>query len=407
MKVVEVAATEIEGRLEVPWRIATATMGSLNAVLVTVTADDGTTGYGEACARGGTSVTKAVVDDLLAPVLVGRDPFQIEATWEDMYATLRTRGHSRGFLIEAMSGVDIALWDLVGRSLDLPISRLMLGAGRTALPAYASSILLDEPAVMADEAGRLQAEGYRAIKVKISGDLADDVARIEAIRRRVGPSVRLMLDANSGFDPAGAISLAREAERLGIYWLEEPIFLDDLPGYRRIRRSVDMRIALGEGEFTPGGFRELVTGGLVDVLQPNVTRAGGVTGVRRIAALAQAFGLPVAPHTGASGPICMAATLQLAAALPNFLIHEFMYLENPFEAFFTTPLPRPARGVIEVPQGAGLGVEVHPESPARFSRPDRNAGGEATGERQREHVRSNQVPTRNRHGRGSSEGGKP
>lgn len=368
MKIVEVSAIEIEGALRVPWKIATATMDTLNAVLVRVTTDDGTVGYGEAIARQGTRVTKAVVEDLLAPVVLGKNPFAVEAIWDDMYATLRTRGHSRGFLVEAISGVDIALWDLLGQRLGEPISRLMMGSARTFLPAYASSILIDTPESMAKEAAELATEGYDAIKIKIAGDLDADIRRIEAVRESIGPAVRLMLDANSGFDAAGAIALSRQAERLGVYWLEEPTFLDDLPGYRRIRQGSGVRIALGEGEFTTAGFRDFISDGLIDVAQPNITRAGGFTGVRRIAALAQSFGIKVAPHTGASGPICMAATLQLSAALSPFLIHEYMYLENPFEAFFETALPKPVNGVIEVPQGPGLGVQVRADALQRFAR---------------------------------------
>jgi L-alanine-DL-glutamate epimerase-like enolase superfamily enzyme len=221
---------------------------------------------------------------------------------------------------------------------------------------------------MAQEAARLAREGFDAIKIKIEGKLSEDSRRIAKVREAVGPSVRLMLDANSGFDPAGALALAREAARHDVFWLEEPVFLDDLPGYRRIRRGTDMRIALGEGEFTAAGFRAFIREGLIDVVQPNITRAGGFTGVRRIAALAEAFGLPIAPHTGASGPVCMAATLQLGAGLSGFLIHEHMFLENPFEAFFTTPLPKPVNGVIEVPQGPGLGVEPDPSALEKFAR---------------------------------------
>lgn len=368
MKIVEVEAVEIEGVLRAPWKIATATMAALDAVVVRIAADDGTEGYGEACARRGTGVAKAVVDELLAPVVLGRDPFAVEAIWEDMYATLRTRGHSRGFLIEAMSGVDIALWDLVGRRLGLPISRIMLGSARTALPAYASSVLIDTPEAMAAEAGRLSEAGYGAIKIKIAGDVAQDLDRIEAVRERIGSSVRLMLDANSGFDVAGAVALARRAERHDVFWLEEPLHLDDLPGYRRIRPGIGTRIALGEGEFTAAGVREFLREGLIDVVQPNVTRAGGITGLRRIAALAQAFSVPVAPHTGASGPICMAATLQVAAGLPSLLMHEFMYLENPFENFFLEPLPKPERGVISVPRGPGLGAAPRPGALSDFAK---------------------------------------
>lgn len=357
MKIVEVSAFEVMGRLAKPWKIATATMHSLTSVLVKVTTDDGIVGYGEACTRKGTKAAKAVVEEVLSPLLVGRSPQDIEALWDEMLSTLRTRGHTRGFLLEAISGVDIALWDIMGQVHGLPIHKLLFGQGRTHLPAYASSILIDAPDVMAEEAAVLAGQdGYSAIKIKIAGHVADDIERVAAVRAAVGPKVRIMLDANSGFDAADAASFASKAESLDVYWLEEPLVLDDIPSYRRLRAMSGIRVALGEGEFHTSGFRPFLEEGLVDIVQPNITRAGGFTGVRRIAALTQTFGVTIAPHTGASGPVCMAATLQLGAALSGFAIHEFMYLENPFRDYFETPLPVPQNGVIAVPQAPGLGV---------------------------------------------------
>lgn len=357
MKIVEVSAFEVVGQLAKPWKIATATMHSLTAVLVKIVTEDGIVGYGEACSRKGAGVAKAVIEEVLRPVLIGREANAIDALWDEMLATLRTRGHTRGFLLEAISGIDIALWDIMGQVHGLPIHKILFGQGRSHLPAYASSILIDRPEVMAEEAAKLVSrDGYSAIKVKIAGHVSDDIERVSAVRAAIGPKVQVMLDANSGFDAADAAAFARKAEPLDIFWLEEPMVLDDLPSYRRLRSMTGIRIALGEGEFHTSGFRSFLEEGLVDVVQPNITRAGGFTGVRRIAALAQSFGIPVAPHTGASGPICMAASLQLGAALSGFAIHEFMYLENPFQDYFETSLPVPQNGIIAVPQGPGLGV---------------------------------------------------
>jgi L-alanine-DL-glutamate epimerase-like enolase superfamily enzyme len=301
-------------------------------------------------------------------VVVGRDPLDIEGIWDAMYATMRGRGHSRGFLLEAISGIDIALWDLLGKRFGLPVARLLGGHGRTKIPVYASSILLDVPEVMAREATRLKAEGYDAIKMKIAGVLDLDIARIQAVREAIGAKTRLMLDANSGYDAASAVTLAEEAQRLGVYWLEEPVYPDNLPGYRRIRASTGIRIAAGEGEFTVSGFRELLQEGLIDVAQPDIARAGGFTGCRRIAALAQSFDIPVAPHTGASGPLCITASMHLSAALSGFLIFEDMFLENPLKAILRDPLPRQSASLITVPTGPGLGVDIDETVFERFTR---------------------------------------
>ncbi|WP_162619581.1 mandelate racemase/muconate lactonizing enzyme family protein [Salinicola peritrichatus] len=358
MKIIKVESFAIEGRLSTPWKIATDYMKAINAVVICVTCEDGTKGYGEACARRGANIAKPVVDELLAPIVVGKDIFDIESIWDEMYSVLRTRGHTRGFVLEAMSGIDIAIWDLVGKHLGLPINKLLFGQGREKVPAYASSILIDTPDKMAEEASWLCDIGYSAIKIKIAGDVQVDKNRVAAVREAIGPTAKLMLDANSGFDPTAAITFADQIAMYDVFWLEEPVFLDNLLGYERIRESSKIRIALGEGEFTSGGFREFIRRGLVDVIQPNITRAGGFTGVKRIAALAHSYDIPVAPHTGASGPICMAASLQLAAAIPGFLMYEFMYLENPFEDFFIEKQNQPIAGHIAVPSLPGLGVNV-------------------------------------------------
>lgn len=369
MKIAKIQTFEIEGALQQPWKIATDLIQSLRSLVVVVTLDDGTKGYGECCSRGGTAILQAVVSDLLSPIVIGRSPFEAEAVWEAMYGTLRTRGHSRGFLLEAISGVDIALWDLAARKRGCSVGALMMGQGRRQVRAYASSVLIGTPAAMADEARRLVTEShYDAIKVKVAGDVAEDSRRISAVRAAIGQDVRLAVDANSGFDGPGALAFAGACREHDVFWLEEPVFIDDIPAYRRIRGGTGQRIALGEGEFTTSGFRPFIEEGLIDVAQPNVTRAGGFTGVRRIAALAHSFGIAVAPHTGASGPICMAATLQLAGALTDISMHEHMYLENPFQGFFTEPLPEPVAGVIPIPQGPGLGLDVEPRALEKFAR---------------------------------------
>ncbi|MGZ5231094.1 MAG: mandelate racemase/muconate lactonizing enzyme family protein, partial [Burkholderiales bacterium] len=149
MKVARIEVLELEAPLEKPWRIATFDLKSLLATVVRIHSDEGLTGLGECIVRLGPGATRAVIEEVLAPVVVGRDVFDIEGIWDDMYRTMRARGHSRGYLLEAISGIDIALWDLLGKKLGLPVARLLAGHGRTDLPAYASSILLDTPAVMA------------------------------------------------------------------------------------------------------------------------------------------------------------------------------------------------------------------------------------------------------------------
>jgi L-alanine-DL-glutamate epimerase-like enolase superfamily enzyme len=358
---------ELEAPLATPWRIATATMTSMYATVVRVHTDEGLSGLGEAIVRLGPGATRAVVEEILAPVVLGRDPLDAEGIWDDMFATMRARGHSRGFLVEAMSGLDIALWDVAARKLGVPVYKLLGGHGRRRLPAYASSVLLDTPAEMARVAEKLAGDGFRAIKIKVGQNVRDDIARIEAVRAAVGPDIDLMLDANSGYDAPSAIVVAEAAEAQQVYWLEEPVPPDDLGGYRRIRAGTrTLRLAAGESEFTTAGFRPFLEGGILDVVQPDIARAGGFTGCRRIGALAHAYNVAYAPHTGASAAICIAASLHVAAAVPGLLTFEHMFLDNPLQQILTPPLPQPVGGVIEVPDRPGLGVDLDETVLSRF-----------------------------------------
>ena len=369
MKITRIEVIELEAPLDKPWRIATFELKSLLATLVRVHTDEGLTGLGECIVRLGPGATRAVIEEVLAPVVVGRDALDIEGLWDDMYRTMRARGHSRGYLVEAISGIDIALWDLAGKKLGLPVSRLLMGHARERFPAYASSILLDTPQAMAAEAERLAREGFAAIKMKVGGGAKDDVARMSAVREAVGPNVDIMLDANSGYDAPAAIDVGLHAERLHMYWLEEPVVPDDLPGYRRIRSALkSVRLAAGEGEFTSAGFRPFLEEGLLDVVQPDIARCGGFTGCRRVAALADAYNVAVAPHTGASGPVCIAASLHFAAATPRLLTFEHMYIYNPLHEMLAKPLPQPTNGAISAPATPGIGVELDEGALKRFAR---------------------------------------
>jgi L-alanine-DL-glutamate epimerase-like enolase superfamily enzyme len=369
MKIVAVETLELEAPLDKPWRIATFTLTSLTASLVRIRTDDGFSGMGECIARLGPGVCAQVVREILAPVIIGRDPNDVEGIWDDMFHTMRARGHSRGFLLEAIAGVDIAIWDLLGKVAGKPTWQALAGHGRRSIAAYASSILLDTPDVMAREARMLAARGYRSIKMKVGQSVRADIPRIEAVREAVGSGVDITLDANAGYDATSAIQVGRAAEKLGVYWIEEPVVADDLPGYARVRSALkDIRIAAGEAEFTSAGFRPFFEQGLLDVAQPDIARAGGFTGCRRIAALANAYNVAVCPHTGASGPLCIAASMHLAAAIPNFLMFEDMYIRNPLLEILARPLPALQDGEIKLGMEPGLGVELSDDAVAKYGR---------------------------------------
>lgn len=360
--------------LDAPQRTGVAAYRKLATTLVEVRADDGSIGYGECLARYSPRIWAAIVDDLLAPLILGADPFDTERLWMSMFRDLRSfSGHSRGMLVEAIAGVDIALWDLKARALGLPLYRLLGGATRPRLAAYASSVMQDDLEKMLADAAAQVERGFRAIKIKVGAGVTADAACVAAIRREVGHQIDLMLDANGAYGADDAIELARRVEEHRIAWLEEPVVADDLDGYERIRRATAIPLAAGEAEFTRFGVRDLLARRAISILQPDVARSGGISETMKMIALAAAHHVTYAPHVGFSAAVCVAATLHLAAAAPNFQTYECIYTVNPLRDRLTTfPVGGPdllVDGVIPVPEGPGLGIELDPDALKRFQAP--------------------------------------
>ena len=335
--------------------------------LVRVHSDEGLTGIGECMVRLAPGATGTIVEEI-GEVLRGIDPLDTGFAWELMFALMQNRGHLKGFFMEALSGIDVAMWDLKGKILGKPIYQLLGGAQREKIWAYASSLRFRGIETTVQEAKELVARGYNAMKLKVGADahrVETDLEVAAAVREAVGPSVYLSADANCGMERTGAMRLARGLEKLDFAWFEEPLAPDDWDGYADMARALDMPIAGGETEFTRFGFRELFKRNALDIVQPNVTRSGGFTECMRIAAMAEAFHVPYAPHTGSGTAVCMAAELHLAAALPNFLIYEHM--QSDWSKTFTNPLRTGivktsvenfTDGYMALPRGPGLGIEL-------------------------------------------------
>ena len=359
MKIADVRAYTLRVPLQKPWKIAGIVMSEMTATIVEVETDNHLVGYGEALTRLGPSATREVVTSILRPVLLGADPLNVDVLWERMFATMKSRGHWKGFMIEAISGADIALWDLIGKALDLPVSTLLGGRHRERLEVYASSIMLMDRDEMVREARGLVARGFRKIKVKVGMGVEVDAENLRAIREAVGPRIGIMIDANGGFSTEEALRLGTMLEPLQILWFEEPVPTYDLEGYARLTEALRIPIAGGESEFTRWGFRDLIVRGKAAVIQPDISRCGGFTEARKIAALASAYGVPVAPHTGAASAVCIAAAVHLAASLSNLATFEHMFVENPLrEDLLRVPVLDCVDGFIQVPRGPGLGIEI-------------------------------------------------
>lgn len=344
--------------------------------IVEIETQDGMVGWGEC--YGPAHVSRAFIDTQFGPRIIGRDAFDVEVIWEDLYNRIKDYGSS-GMAIAAISGIDIALWDIIGKSCGKPVHKLIGGAFRDKVQAYATGLYfidmdrLIEEAV--EEAQGYVEEGFTAIKMKIGlGSPKLDIARVEAVRKAIGDDVRLMVDANHCFTVPAAIRLGRELEKLNVEWFEEPISPEDLDGYVEVTRALDMAVAGGENEYTRWGFRDIVTRKAMDIVQPDVCAAGGFSECRKIAALATAHGVECVPHAWGS-VIGVAATLHFIAALPDQPpsfrpmppLFEFEQCENPFRDHLATNPIVQHKGVVAIPTGAGLGIEIDRGVLAKYS----------------------------------------
>jgi galactonate dehydratase len=341
---------------------------AIEIVVVEVETEDGTIGFGEGLCRRGAAGYARFIEDALVPRLIGRDAADRRALWKAMRAALS--GRPGGQVVEAIAAVDIALWDIAGKQASQPIHRLLGGMGRTEVAAYASSInWLDDATVEAEVAAALKA-GFREIKVKLGHPLKDAIARAKLIRRLAGNEIALYVDANWAYDVDDAMIVGRALADLGYGFFEEPIAPHDREGYRRLAQHLPIRLAAGESDFVAGEALPMLQDRSLGLIQPDVTRSGGITETWRIAELAASFNTAYAPHVGWSGAICVAASLQLAAAAESFRTFECMVYENPLRDAFTQPLvgegSQLVNGKLAIPQGPGLGIEIDREALKRF-----------------------------------------
>jgi L-alanine-DL-glutamate epimerase-like enolase superfamily enzyme len=329
------------------------------SVLVKVAASNGTSGWGEAHAPLGPRATKAVIEDVLAPLIRGKSPFPIEFHWETMYGSMRLRGHTAGYQLEAIAGIDIALWDLVGKLRDAPVFELLGGPFRTELPAYASGIPGATVEKRIESANRFIAEGYTAVKASIGrGDIDSDIDGVVQLAEAIRGRADLLVDAHGAYALDTAMAVGRRLQEAGVRWLEDPLPPEDLGGHRYLMDRLDLPIAVGETDCTRWQAMERLKTRSASVLLPDICRAGGISEGRRIATAASLFNTRWAAHVSMGTSVHVAAAAHLAAASANFLIFEFPSgSSNPIgDRLLTSPL-HPINGYLTVPDGPGLGIE--------------------------------------------------
>ena len=363
-----VRAIPLTAQMQEGTRTSQGAFGAVSIVLVEVRTVDGIVGHGECLGRFGARAYAELINTVLAPRLLGQSAFDIRRLWQQMRAALT--GRAGGMLLEAIAGVDIALWDVVGKALGQPVHRLLGGMGRARVDCYASSVNWASPETMEAQALQVVAMGFRAIKIKLGQPVARAIEVATRLRAVVPEQVRLSVDANWAYSLDDAVAVGHALHRLGYWFFEEPLVPEDVAGYTQLRRSVSVPLAAGESDYTVAHASELLRDRLVAIIQPDVARSGGISETRDIATLAQAFHVGYAPHVGWSGAVCVAASLQLAAAMPAFVTFECMFIANPLRDELTTQRIGAATELIDgqlaVPQGPGLGIDINWDAVQRY-----------------------------------------
>jgi D-galactarolactone cycloisomerase len=356
-----------------------------NSYLVRIETDNGLVGWGEGGQYGPPEPVAAVVDHVFGPRLIGRDPAEPVRIWDELYNHSRDFGQ-KGTYVEAISAIDIALWDIAAQAVGMPVWKLLGGAFRNRVKAYATGCYYPEAygdllSILRDleiEAMGYRNAGFDFLKVKIGLlNIKSDAERLRVIRNSVGPDVGLLVDANHAYSAATAIRMGRLMDPLDIRFFEEPVSPEDRDGYRRVRQQNPIPVAGGECEFTRYGFRDLIGGGCVDVAQPDLAVCGGFSAFSQILALANAHGVTVVPHVWGSG-IALAAALQAIATIPpiphtanpvpllNEPVVEFDRKHNPLRDDLLKVRFDLVEGYLTIPDGPGLGVVVDEETLSRF-----------------------------------------
>lgn len=349
---------------------------SQDAVVVKVHTDEGIVGIGEIDSHP--PIVKAIVEAPMshrdshgvAELLVGEDPFDRERLWQKVYKKTTHYGR-RGVAIQVMGGIDIALWDIIGKACNKPIHKLLGGCFRNRLQAYASTLFPEDPREIVKMIVSFVEKGYKGVKFgwgAFGREAGKDIELVKAAREAVGEEIKLMVDAGEQWDASTAIERAKRVEEYNPFFLEDPLSPDDIDGYAKLTRATALRIAAGEAETTRFPYRDLIERGNVDVIQPDVTRVGGISEAQKIAWMAFDRGVMFVPHAW-STDILVAASLQLLAAIPQESLLEFCVSNSPLKRdLLLEPFQIDKEGFVTVPEKPGLGIELNEGILEKFSK---------------------------------------
>jgi L-alanine-DL-glutamate epimerase-like enolase superfamily enzyme len=325
--------------------------------VVRLSTDEGITGFGYTYDVAGEAI-RELINNNMAGAVMGRDPFETETIWTDVMNLLRGAGR-KGLVLCALSIVDIALWDIKAKALNMPLYKLLGGSERI-VPVYGSGGWTSyTEAELVEEVEQIKSWGYTKIKMKVGVDFGrspeEDVRRVRSVRKHIGDSIDLMIDANNAWDPATAIKVAQALSDCNIFFFEEPVMADDIPGLANVKSKITIPVATGEQEYTKFGARDLIMGNAVDILQMDVTKCGGITEWMKIAAIAQAWNIPFAPHA------MHYAHMHVVSAAPNGLMLENLFMHQKINDLLMVDPPLPKNGFLKIPDKPGMGIAFNEE----------------------------------------------
>ena len=339
------------------------------ALIVEVITDSGISGWGEGfCSGQNPLILQAVIENAYKPRLIGRDPFDNDVLYETLYNLSRSYGQS-GSAVIALAAIDVALWDIKGKALNMPIYKLLGGAYRSEVESYASGPCRVDgevyPQTAVEQAESYVLQGYRAMKFKIGFGVKEDAALIHAVREAVGPDIRIMVDANCAYDTAKARRILFDTAEDDLYWFEEPLSPENRTGYAELKNLTKTYIAAGEQAYSKYQYLDWLEARAVDVLQPDLCVMGGFTEGKKVLALVQSFMIQLVPHMWGTG-VGFAAGLQFIANIPAMPLArvpdepmiEYDRSENLFRDALTGYAIRCENGRVKIPDKPGLGIEV-------------------------------------------------
>ncbi len=367
MKITDVRTIRLRAEVPAENRVLSRSgvRASRSATLVRVETDEGISGLGSCSGNG--ELIEAIVARVLRPLLLGMDPAAIEEIWDKAYFR---GGHkefgTRGIGVVALSGVDIALWDILGKGRGVPLYQLLGGKCRDKVPVYATALYPEEPSEVAKRARAFADQGFHGVKIKVGFDLEQDIRIVRAVRREVGEDFLVMTDANQGYSLDVALKASAAFADCGVYWLEEPLFVEDIEGHAALREAGKTPVAVGENLHMSYAFENFIVRGAVNFIQPDVARAGGITEIKKIAALAARGKIPVSFHTWGDG-VALAASVHLAAALNDCIVMELDYTYNPLRQELLREPLKLSNGYLFPPEKPGLGIELDQAAVKKFA----------------------------------------